>query len=161
MYSYLRDIYSSPQGAIHNVVRWVHRSSFSIRPHRGPPRYSNNTSNNQQRGPLPANGRIPIPESNTLFVDPGWYGTIVVETEGTNEALADLQERCGPGAFPPRARGVNGHHVMQAQVENRKVFRILREKRFVLPFFSFVDADADFFFPLIVDLARFGFTLSA
>jgi len=124
-------IYSSPQGAIRNVVRWVHRSSFCIRPPRGPPRYSNNN----QRGPLPANGRIPIPESNNLFVDPGWYGTIVVETEGTNEALADLQERCGPGWFPPRARGVNGQHVMQAQVENRKVFRILREKRYVFAFF--------------------------
>jgi len=103
----------------------VHRSSFSIRPPRGPQRYNHST-----RGPA-ANGRIPIPESNNLFIDPGWYGTIVVETESTNEALADLQERCGPGAFPPRARGVNGLHVTQAQMENRRVFRILREKRFV------------------------------
>ncbi|KAG6877365.1 hypothetical protein C0995_007647, partial [Termitomyces sp. Mi166 len=45
-------------------------------------------------GPPPP-PRVPIPESG-LFVDPGWYGTIVVETEGTNEALADLQDRCGP-----------------------------------------------------------------
>ncbi|KDR79455.1 hypothetical protein GALMADRAFT_1241203 [Galerina marginata CBS 339.88] len=111
----------TPQGAYHNVVRWVHRSSFSVRPSRGPQRY-----NNGGRGP-PFNGRIPIPDSSNLFVDGGWYGTIVVETEGTNEALADLQDRCGPGAFPPRPRGVNGQ-VSQAQVENRKVFRILREK---------------------------------
>ncbi len=52
----------------------------------------------------------------------------MVETEGTNEALADLQDRCGPGAFPPRTRGMH-KPVTQAQVENRKVFRILRGKR--------------------------------
>ena len=47
--------------------------------------------------------RIPIADTdNTLFVDSGWHGTVVVETEGTNEALADLQERRGPGVFPPR-----------------------------------------------------------
>ncbi|PPQ78470.1 hypothetical protein CVT25_011865 [Psilocybe cyanescens] len=108
----------TPQGAYHNVVRWVHRSSFSIRPPRGPNRYNKGA---------PFNGRIPIPDSNNQFVDSGWYGTIVVETEGTNEALADLQDRCGPGAFPPRPRGVTGQ-ISQAQIENRKVFRILREK---------------------------------
>ncbi|KAF8178942.1 hypothetical protein BJ912DRAFT_855925 [Pholiota molesta] len=111
----------TPQGAYHNVVRWVHRSSFTIRPSRGLPRLST-----APRG-SPANGRIPIPESNNLFVDSGWYGTIVVETEGTNEALADLQDRCGPGAFPPRLKGSNPR-VPHAQVENRKVFRILRER---------------------------------
>ncbi|TFK32365.1 hypothetical protein BDQ12DRAFT_701187 [Crucibulum laeve] len=106
----------TPQGAYHNVVRWVHRSSFMIRP---PPRNPQST-----RG-RPTTPRIPIPETENLFVDPGWYGAIVVETEGTNEALADLQDRCGPGAFPPRARGA---HVPMVQIENRKVFRILREK---------------------------------
>jgi len=111
----------TPQGAYHNVVRWVHRSSFTIRPSRGAQRYPNGT-----RGPS-STGRIPIPDSNNLFVDHGWYGVIVVETEGTNEALADLQDRCGPGAFPPRPRGMNGQ-TSQAQVENRKVFRILRER---------------------------------
>ncbi|KAF8960759.1 hypothetical protein BDZ97DRAFT_1905766 [Flammula alnicola] len=109
----------TPQGAYHNVVRWVHRSSFSIRAPRSPPRYNNSAR--------PSNGRIPIPDSNNLFVDHGWYGTVVVETEGTNEALADLQDRCGPGAFPPRSRAVSGH-ITQAQIENRKVFRILRER---------------------------------
>ncbi|KAF8900742.1 hypothetical protein CPB84DRAFT_1020541 [Gymnopilus junonius] len=111
----------TPQGAYHNVVRWVHRSSFTVRPSRGTQRYPNGT-----RGPS-SSGRIPIHDSNNLFVDSGWHGIIVVETEGTNEALADLQDRCGPGAFPPRPRGMNGQ-VNQAQVENRKVFRILRER---------------------------------
>ena len=63
-----------------------------------------------------------------MFVDSGWYGTIVVEMEGTNEALADLQERCGPGVLLSRPRGVNGHHP-PSHFENRKVFRVLREKR--------------------------------
>ncbi|KAF9448079.1 hypothetical protein P691DRAFT_670166 [Macrolepiota fuliginosa MF-IS2] len=114
----------TPQGAYHNVVRWVHRSSFVIRP---PSRHSSVRVTGGNNGKMPVMGRIPIPGADNLFVDPGWYGTIVVETEGTNESLADLQDRCGPGAFPPRVRGAHAP-VTQAQVENRKVFRILREK---------------------------------
>ncbi|PPQ84149.1 hypothetical protein CVT24_002211 [Panaeolus cyanescens] len=110
----------TPQGAIHNVVRWVHRSSFTIRPPRGPQRYNNT-------GRPTTSSRIAIPDTDNLFVDPGWYGTIVVETEGTNEALADLQDRCGPGAFPPRARAPH-QQPNQTQLENRKVWRIMREK---------------------------------
>lgn len=112
-----------PQGTYHNVVRWVNRSSFVIRPpHRGT-MWSPSQKNYHS---APVSPRIPIPESSGLFVDPGWYGTIVVETEGTNEALADLQDRCGPGAFPPRPQGVNGRPINRDQ---KKVFRILREKR--------------------------------
>ena len=72
--------------------------------------------------------RIPIAGAlQGTFVDSGWYGTIVVETEGTNEHLADLQDRCGRGAFPPRAAA-------PGRARDRdllKVFRILREKRHV------------------------------
>jgi hypothetical protein len=75
-------------------------------------------------------GKIAITGADNLFVDPGWYGSIVVEADGTNESLADLQDRCGPGAFPPRVRGAHAA-VSQGQVENRKVFRILRERRYV------------------------------
>ena len=71
-----------------------------------------------------------------MFVDSGWYGTIVVETEGISEAMADLPDRCGPGVFPSRPRGVNGHHP-PAQFENRKVFRIMREKRYSLSILVF------------------------
>ena len=115
----------SPQGAYHNVVRWVHRSSFVIRP--GPARFTS-----QQGGKTQILiSRIPIPDTdNNLFIDSGWHGTVVVETEGTNEALADLQERCGPGVFPPRSRGISQHpQINRIQIENKKVFRILREKR--------------------------------
>ena len=90
------------------VVRWVNRSKFRIRPS------------------LPNRGPIAIPGTK-LFVDPGWYGTVIVETEGTNEALADLQDRC-PGAFPPRA-GSPAKVVPKEAKEAKKVFRILREKR--------------------------------
>jgi hypothetical protein len=93
-------------------MHWVNRSSFQLRPVRG-----------QQPGVV---NRIPIPNVDNLFVDPGWYGTIIVETEGTNEALADLQDRCGPGVFPRSRKSVKPE---QAQIENRKVFRILRERR--------------------------------
>lgn len=120
------------------MVRWVHRSSFVIRPpsrhssvRQTPPPSSNGHHHAANANPkVPAIGRIPIPGTDNLYVDPGWYGTIVVETEGTNESLADLQDRCGPGAFPPRVRGAHAP-VTQAQVENRKVFRIMREKRCV------------------------------
>jgi hypothetical protein len=105
----------TPQGALRNVVRWVHRSSFVVRP----------LSNTVR---MKGFERIPIPDYNGLFVDPGWYGTIVVETEGTNESLADLQDRCGPGVFPPRATGVAGQLGINPAADARKVFRVLREK---------------------------------
>ena len=83
----------------------------------------------QRSGAPPSPARIPIPDSN-LFVDPGWYGTVVVETEGTNESLADLQDRCGPGVFPPRPRTFNGYNKGEAaDRDGRFVFRVLREKR--------------------------------
>ncbi|TFK23848.1 hypothetical protein FA15DRAFT_681011 [Coprinopsis marcescibilis] len=113
----------TPQGAYHNVVRWVHRSSFVIRP---PARVMQRGQSINGRS-QPHTPRIPIPETENLFIDPGWYGTIVVETEGTNETLADLQARCGPRAFPPRPKPLNPV-VAKAAEENRKVFRILREK---------------------------------
>lgn len=49
-----------------------------------------------------------------------------METEGTNEALADLQDRCGPGVFPPRA---GTRRVSAKDKECKKVFRIMRERR--------------------------------
>ncbi|KAG6910350.1 hypothetical protein DXG01_011419 [Tephrocybe rancida] len=116
----------TPQGAYHNVVRWVHRSSFVIRPlARGQVRSPMSISHysNAHAGHM----RVPIPDCN-LFVDPGWYGTIVVETEGTNESLADLQDRCGPGVFPPRPAPVNGAKPVDR--DSKLVFRILREKSF-------------------------------
>jgi hypothetical protein len=73
--------------------------------------------------------RLRIPGSDKLTVDPGWYGTVIVEAEGTNEGLADLQERCGPGVFPPRAGGKPWGAGGAREAEARKVFRILREKR--------------------------------
>lgn len=55
---------------------------------------------------------------------------MVVETEGTNEGLADLQERC-KGAFPPRAVGADpyGNLERTRKEDKRTVFRIIREKR--------------------------------
>ncbi|KAF5353953.1 hypothetical protein D9756_006935 [Leucocoprinus leucothites] len=123
----------TPQGAYHNVVRWVHRSSFVIRPPSRQPSVRAPTPSSNGHGyangipKMPVIGRIPISGTDNLYVDPGWYGTIVVEAEGTNESLADLQDRCGPGVFPPRVRGAHVS-VTQAQAENRKVFRILRER---------------------------------
>ncbi|TBU40092.1 hypothetical protein BD309DRAFT_368586 [Dichomitus squalens] len=113
----------TPQGGHHVVVRWVHRSSFTVRP---PP----------SGKPL----RISVPKSigpgpgpgGAWFIDPGWYGTVVVEAEGTNEGLADLQDRCR-GAFPIRAIGANPSLSVsperEARMEERRsVFRIMRER---------------------------------
>ncbi|KAH9950709.1 hypothetical protein B0H21DRAFT_686114 [Amylocystis lapponica] len=104
----------TPQGGHHTVVRWVHRSSFVVRP---PPGFSS------IRIPVPP-GVAPGPKPHSVWaVDPGWYGTVVVEAEGTNEGLADLQARCR-GAFPPRAVGSRGAPHDYRQL----VFRILRER---------------------------------
>ena len=136
------------------VVRWVHRSSFMIRP--------------------PSNGkplRISVPkfvgpgpgQGGAWLVDPGWYGTVVVEAEGTNEGLADLQERCR-GAFPIRAMGaaasvgVSPERAAREE-ERRNVFRILREKRCVLTVWQVLSrflAHADCVSDFVVDLGRYG-----
>ncbi|KAG6836729.1 hypothetical protein H0H93_004392 [Arthromyces matolae] len=115
----------TPQGAFHNVVRWVHRSSFVIRPPARGQRSPNGAGNQAPPSAYSGPPRFPIPDTG-LFVDPGWYGTLVVETEGTNESLADLQARCGPGAFPPRPTPVNG--VKASDRDSKLVFRILRER---------------------------------
>ncbi|KAH8996661.1 hypothetical protein EDB92DRAFT_1841086 [Lactarius akahatsu] len=89
----------TPQGAYHTVVRWVHRSSFAIRP---PP------------GGAPM---IILPNRERRIVDPGWRGTVVVEAEGTNEGLADLRARCrGVTVAPPPGE------------RERMVWRVLRER---------------------------------
>lgn len=118
----------TPQGSYHNVVRWVHRSSFNLRP-------PINSRPSQSRGGTAVRSgqkpRIPIPDCS-LFVDPGWYGKVVVETEGTNEALADLQDRCGKGAFPPRVGSNVPMNMSVAAREGKMVYRILRERRYVI-----------------------------
>ncbi|TFK93420.1 hypothetical protein K466DRAFT_478671 [Polyporus arcularius HHB13444] len=113
----------TPQGGHHMVVRWVHRSSFTIRPSSSGKALR--VSVPQCVGPGPGPGGI-------WLIDPGWYGTVVVEAEGTNEGLADLQERCR-GAFPVRAMGAAAHLSVSPEraareEERRMVFRILREK---------------------------------
>lgn len=99
------------------VVRWVHRSSFTVRPraYRGPAHMAPTIRQ-----------RIAIPNTD-LFVDPGWYGTIVVEAEGTNEGLADLQARSGKSAFHALAGGTGRSSAVGGIL---RVFRVLREKRY-------------------------------
>ncbi|GAW00069.1 hypothetical protein LENED_001561 [Lentinula edodes] len=58
----------TPQGSFHNVVRWVHRSSFNIRP---PTMRSQSRGRTSVDSHSPVQSRIPIPNT-TLFVDPGW-----------------------------------------------------------------------------------------
>ncbi|KAG8683376.1 hypothetical protein FRC09_016116, partial [Ceratobasidium sp. 395] len=75
-----------PQGGRHTVVRWVHRSRFHPRP------------------------GMPIPNTNPpAVVDRMWEGIVVVEVEGTNEGLADLQARCGSEVrlFPAKTAGMS------------------------------------------------------
>ena len=111
------------------VVRWVHRSSFTIRAPSGGKALRMAVPKSIGPGPGPG---------GAWFIDPGWYGTVVVEAEGTNEGLADLQARCR-GAFPIRAMGavpeVSKSPERAAKEEaKRSVFRILRERRYVTSF---------------------------
>ncbi|EIW55827.1 uncharacterized protein TRAVEDRAFT_129031 [Trametes versicolor FP-101664 SS1] len=109
----------TPQGGHHMVVRWVHRSSFTIRPPAGGKQLRLVVPRDVGPGPAPG---------GAWLVDSDWFGTVVVEAEGTNEGLADLQARCG-GAFPPRAVGASFSPERAARAEaQRSVFRILREK---------------------------------
>ncbi|THV04024.1 hypothetical protein K435DRAFT_650258 [Dendrothele bispora CBS 962.96] len=128
----------TPQGNYHNVVRWIHRSAFTIKPphpnsHRSPSRTRGSSVKSGHPSSFASGGQIPIPDTNGLFVDSGWYGTVVVETEGTNESLADLQDRCGPGAFPPRvqsnvAANMKNPQALAKEKDAKMVFRILRER---------------------------------
>ncbi|KAF8836793.1 hypothetical protein BDN67DRAFT_910445 [Paxillus ammoniavirescens] len=110
----------TPHGALHDVVRWVHRSSFTIR--------RPVSHHHAQAHPHSPNLRVPIPNVDGFFIDPAWYGTVVIEAEGTNEGLTDLQERCGPGVFPPRAETVVTKIRNAKEKEGKKVWRIMREK---------------------------------
>ena len=92
------DAFCRPQGGRHVVVRWTHRSRFHV---------VRNT---------------PIPDTN-LVVDSAWEGSIVIECEGTNEGLADLQVRAGLEHFKPQAG------VQPQPGDGGRVFRLLREKR--------------------------------
>lgn len=73
--------------------------------------------------------RVPVP-GTALFVDPGWCGAVVVEAEGTNEGLADLQERVGRDAFHALAgTGPPRQHAQAQRVDGiRRVYKVLREK---------------------------------
>ena len=72
----------SSKGGHHTVVRWVYQARIRIRP-----------------GALlnPYGGQSTLKQSvQSKTVDPAWEGVVVIEAEGTNEGLADLQARCGP-----------------------------------------------------------------
>ena len=119
-------------------MRWVHRSSFFVRP--------------------PPGGRVPLRGSHnqSLFVDSGWHGSVIVETEGTNESLADLQDRCGSGVFPPRATGSSSVKLAR-DPDDRMVFKVMRERRCVHDFLLSL-ARSNIIFQ--VGLGRYGFGLS-
>jgi len=76
---------------------------------------------------------IPIPGFTGMYVDSSWYGKIVIETEGTGDSLTDLQDRCGPGAFPSRAksstRSLMTERSLAKEMDARTAFRIIRERR--------------------------------
>lgn len=98
------------------MVRWIHRSSFQLRGET--PLLPQRAYSQQQNG-----GR-------TALIDRAWEGTVFIEAEGTNEGLAELQERCGSevtifqGAgksFVPQQTG-NGRQ----RGKGKTVFRMIR-----------------------------------
>ncbi|EKM53278.1 uncharacterized protein PHACADRAFT_259513 [Phanerochaete carnosa HHB-10118-sp] len=97
----------TPQGGRHTVVRWLHRSSFLIRP---PP------GSRSIRLPLPhPSGPGPSP-AGAWIVDPDWFGTVVASTIGS----------WGPVVPSRRDWQLSPDQVLLN--ERRTVFRILREK---------------------------------
>jgi hypothetical protein len=66
-----------------------------------------------------------IPNTSGVFVHAEWAGTIVVEAEGTNEGLAELQARCGT-AFPQFRKPAAP--IIPGKPEVSRVFRLLRDR---------------------------------
>ncbi|KAI6026663.1 hypothetical protein BKA83DRAFT_4246309 [Pisolithus microcarpus] len=116
----------TPHGALHDVVLWVHRSSFKIHPP-ATTEHARVHSHLREHFPhlVPRSERRAIPNLPGFFIDPNWYGTVVVEVEGTQEGLSDLQDRCGPGVFPPRPEAITG---IVKGVDRRRIWRVIREK---------------------------------
>ncbi|KAF8577831.1 hypothetical protein K439DRAFT_1363739 [Ramaria rubella] len=99
-----RVVTESAQGSQHAVLRWVHRSQFQIR------------------------AGQPIPDTEGLVVDAKWAGTIVIETEGTNEGLADLLGRCGEQVSAAALHASGGLSAKLGKGEAGRVFRLLRAR---------------------------------
>ncbi|KAF9269776.1 hypothetical protein L218DRAFT_993768 [Marasmius fiardii PR-910] len=110
----------TPQG-LQNVVKWLHRTTFKIRP---PSIRSTSSSGQRVRW---AQTGIPIRDSNGQTVHSSWYGSIVIETDGTNECLDDLKERCGLGVFPHKTAAI-GRNGRKRERHEGMVWRILRDK---------------------------------
>ncbi|KAG8924173.1 hypothetical protein FRC02_010612 [Tulasnella sp. 418] len=72
---------------------------------------------------------LPDGTRQPVLIDPGWVGNLVIEAEGTNEGLADLQARCGDAVmlFPAKTiwKG-EGPRPMQGRGIGRSPFRLLR-----------------------------------
>lgn len=130
-----------PQGGRHTVLRWAHRSFFRI-----PAMYRSLTHLNIPIPSLPSTSTSSANSSSNLFIHGDWAGTIVVESEGTNEGLAELQERCG-SAFPLFRRTSSSMSIASASIasqngsgslvngngngrgkEKSRVWRLLRER---------------------------------
>ncbi|KAG8986925.1 hypothetical protein FRB90_003691 [Tulasnella sp. 427] len=119
----------TPQGGHHSVVRWIHRARFRIRP--GAP-----VSYNAP----PIVG--PDGQSYIRLIDSGWHGIVVVDAEGTNEGLADLQGRIGNAVTLFAAKTLTGGRLSTESLRNRShqqqisppssggksVFRLIRDK---------------------------------
>lgn len=87
------------------MLRWVHRSRFQILP------------------------STPIPDSDGLIVDPKWVGTVVVETEGTNEGLGNLLGRCGEQIAAKAETMTGGLSNTMGKGEIGRAFRLIRSQR--------------------------------
>jgi hypothetical protein len=69
---------------------------------------------------------MPLPATDgtghVQLVDPSWEGTVIVEAEGTQEGLEDLQARIGPAAVLFPTHGGNRPRASTG----KGVFRLLR-----------------------------------
>lgn len=68
-------------------------------------------------------GREPIVGVQGRTVDAGWTGTLIIETEGTNEGMAELRERLG--APPP---GTKRRSTAGPPKERARAWRLLRDR---------------------------------
>lgn len=77
-------------------MRWIHRARFYVKPNTPVAR----STDRDDRSAAPPQ-----------LADPGWFGTVVVEAEGTNEGLADLQARVGDAVKLFAIKSLTGQRV--------------------------------------------------
>ncbi|KAG8911175.1 hypothetical protein FRC02_006748 [Tulasnella sp. 418] len=111
----------TPEGDPYFVSDWSYRTRFRIRP-------------GMRVGSMTASSDLAGQRQQPAVVNSDWVGSVLIETESTNEGLADLQARCGnsvilaPAGHILREKDGSGWRLSNDGVVKRSPFKLLRKK---------------------------------